>query len=87
MQTTRVFSALALTALLASTALAGGDGKKCQYTGQQCLDHMAAYCAKAGWVGGGPRGVVGGGVWRRCGGVRFKGLLESGAGPPQRTTP
>ena len=39
--------------LVASGALlfAGHDGKKCSYSTQDCLDHMAAKMKTSGWVG------------------------------------
>ena len=41
---------LVLVALAALPALAG-DGKKCSYSTQECLDHMAQKLKTSGWVG------------------------------------
>ncbi len=42
---------LALILFAAAPALAGGERKKCPYTTQECLDHMAAKMKDSGWVG------------------------------------
>ncbi len=50
----RRFKWLALVAVALVAALpvlAGGDHKKCTYSTQECLDHMAAKMKTSGWVG------------------------------------
>ena len=37
--------------LLAALPLLAGDHKKCSYSTQDCLDHMAAHMKNSGWVG------------------------------------
>jgi S1-C subfamily serine protease len=50
----RRFKWLALVTVVLIAALpvlAGGDHKKCTYSTQECLDHMAAKMKTSGWVG------------------------------------
>jgi len=46
----RTFVAICLVALVAVPLMAG-DGKKCSYSTQECLDHMASTMKDRGWVG------------------------------------
>ena len=51
MRRSMVLAIVALFLLASLPALAGGAHKKCPYTTQQCLDHMAAKMKDSGWVG------------------------------------
>jgi predicted metalloprotease with PDZ domain len=47
LRSTAIAAALALVA----TAASGGEGKKCEYSTQECLDYMASKMQSSGWVG------------------------------------
>ncbi|MGQ0720435.1 MAG: PDZ domain-containing protein [Candidatus Eiseniibacteriota bacterium] len=44
-------TALGAALALVATAAAGGDGEKCTYSTQECLDYMASKMQNSGWVG------------------------------------
>lgn len=46
----RIWILTGLLALVATTAMAGHDGK-CEYSTQECLDYMANKMQNSGWVG------------------------------------
>jgi C-terminal processing protease CtpA/Prc len=51
MRRSMILAVLGLFLLASLPALAGGEHKKCPYTTQECLDHMATKMKDSGWVG------------------------------------
>ena len=51
MRGSRIAGSVMVMALAVTLPLVAGEGHKCNYCTQDCLDHMAASLAHRGWVG------------------------------------